>query len=134
MDRIEFRREEASFATAAQAQIVPYVNGTSLLSLPVQRKRTKAGPNRRARLEPLGDGHAGLAVPAPELAELRAPDVPREAPVLGCSCGVTECSPLIALIAADDKAVTWSVGGHVFRFGRAEYERALRAAVQLAAD
>ncbi len=129
MDVLDLRLEPAAFATGEELQVVPYVNGRSLLEIPVEAARTKAGPKRRAPVAArLGDGHAGIGVAAgapPDLSGLRPGQQAHDAPVLGCACGVTGCSPVRATIAADGDAVTWSVAGREFRFDRRQYLRAL---------
>jgi hypothetical protein len=132
VDVLELRFEPASFSTGADRQVVPYVNGTSLLTLSLPVRRTKAGPKRRSdRHVRLADGHAGLAVidgTAPDLADLAPRREPHEAAVLGCECGDTGCSPVMATIRGDASTVTWSLGSRAFRFSRDQYERALAAA------
>ncbi|MDC0767997.1 hypothetical protein [Streptomyces sp. HD] len=99
--------------------------------------------------------HAGLAVsevgdpmhhflgdPAPEFGDPSAGTTP----VLGCSCGVWGCWPLLTVIATTSEDVTWSAFRQPFRkewgelsmgpyvFARPAYEAALARPVRLAED
>src|SRR4051812_43783276 len=103
MDVLELRFESASFPTGAPFQLVPFVNGRNLLELPSRDRKTNAGPKEpRSGYRLVGAKHAGLAVyegTPPDLSDLQPRPEPHEAAVLGCVCGDTYCSPLMAQIS-----------------------------------
>lgn len=85
-----------------------------------------------------------LGEPAPDFA---GPDAaPGTTPVLGCSCGIWGCWPLLAVITATPGTVTWSSFRQPFRthwgelplgpwtFARPAYEAALAAPARLPED
>lgn len=135
MDHLELRAEPASFPTGTTLQLVPYVNGISLLAHRTAPRRTKAGPHRLpADATSLAeDGHAGLALfEGRDLSPLRPGADPETTAVLGCGCGDTYCYPVLATISGADGAVTWDVAGMVLTFDARQYEQALRAAERAA--
>ena len=120
MDVLDLRFEPANFPTGADQQLVPFINGESLLAMSVSQRNTKTVP-----------GHAGLAVydgDVPELSGLEPQQEPHETAVLGCICGDAYCSPVLATISVKRDAVVWSVAGREFVFERRQYERAIRTA------
>ncbi len=123
LDVIAFSVARSEFPTGADYEIVPVINGRSLLDIPAPARRTKAGPRSRPGASlALREAHAGLAVfegSRPDLSTLEPTDHPHDAAVLGCVCGVTECGPVLATIRADGDTVSWSVAGREFHFARA---------------
>ncbi|WP_143074869.1 hypothetical protein [Streptomyces mangrovisoli] len=83
-----------------------------------------------------------LGDPAPEFARPADPALP----VLGCSCGIWGCWPLLTVIDATPETVTWSAFRQPFReqwgelpmgpyvFARTAYEESLTAPTRLAGD
>jgi hypothetical protein len=110
-------------------QLVPYIDGESLLDSAALGKRTKAGGPPRAYR---GKGHAGLHVESltSDLREFRPCSVVRDIPVLGCECGDTYCDPVFATLSKDESTITWELPGRlVVEFDRQQYDDALWKAV-----
>ena len=76
----------------------PIIDGVSLIDI----LKWADGEIQHAGLTDIGTGLRGLSV-APTPVERRT------AQVLGCLCGVDECSGVWVAISADDETVTWSV-------------------------
>jgi hypothetical protein len=118
-----------------------------------RREREDKGPTEEQRF--LLDQHDGLHLsevgdpvrhflgdPAPEFADPSTGTTP----LLGCSCGLWGCWPLLATITTTPETVTWSSFRQPFRkkwgelamgpytFARPAYETALAEPVRLAAD
>lgn len=131
VDVLQLRVEPAQFPSGAARQLVPYINGRSLLELHEQARTNKAGrgSKRGSRSGRRSSGQAGLAVygPSVDVSDLR-PEAADETPVLGCVCGEAGCHPVMAEISASESVVTWRLRRLTFRFDRNQYDQALASA------
>ena len=144
MERIEFRTVVEELGVGRLPVIVPHLGGTALPQLvtwsqlpPAQRRRPRDLPGTYSGLV----AEDAIRWPARHfLGEPALRDGERTV-LLGCGCGVWECSYLSALVTVTDDTVTWSgyrdgfdrtdpVGLRDVTFDRAQYEDALRATAQ----
>lgn len=132
-----------SVLTDGPVQIVPEVNGRSLVDLVTEFEESRS-------FTPAG-GYAGL-VPAHftfgDLARYYLGEEPEQWPkpghlwLLGCECGEVGCWPLEARVTATDETVAWSnfhtpqragrdyTGFGPFLFARDHYDLAVRRAIR----
>ncbi|MFI1018700.1 hypothetical protein [Streptomyces sp. NPDC020965] len=110
---------------------------------PAEQDRFLLSQHDGLALDMIGDpGRHFLGDPGPEFAYPSA----NTTPVLGCSCGVWGCWPLLAVITATPATVVWSGFRQPFReewgelaigpylFARPAYEAALAEPVRLTAN
>jgi len=125
--RIQFDHQRSD--DRGVVNVVPRLEGTPLTEL-VDRFETKHG------MQPAGNVYGGLN--AHRVHErFHGTTEPKEA-VLGCSCGVDDCWPLLARITVTDDLVVWDefeqphrperdyTGFGPFRFDRSHYDEAVR--------
>lgn len=145
MDGIEFRVGMESLGAGDLLTVTPYVNGISLIEL---ARRVENDPAIRDGQPTLAGSYAGLAVGGLERRVWAGWFLNDDADtwfgdgdscLLGCTCGVTGCWPLTAMVAVGPDRITWSHfrTGHrdwdlgdlgPFVFDRARYEAALVSA------
>jgi hypothetical protein len=140
MDRIEFRRVLVDEWGPPVATLAPYLNGRSLIDLAREVEMPFAEAEGHADIAGSYLGLDGVGWPSrhflgrPEFTMRDGGTV-----LLGCTCGIWGCWPLIADVEVGDDTVVWSgfeqpyrddwdhsaLGS--FRFDRYGYETALRA-------